>query len=70
MMVAVPGAIPLMIFADSVATAVLLLLHVPPEGELTKVVVSPVQMVALPLIAVGSGFTVTICVRLQPPAKE
>ena len=69
-MVAVPNAIPLMIFADSVATAVLLLLHVPLEGELTKVVVRPVQIVALPVMAVGRGLTVTICVRLQPPAKE
>ena len=43
-----------------VATPVLLLLQVPPVGELVNVTTSPVQRFKLPVIgAGGNGFTVT-----------
>jgi hypothetical protein len=45
-----------------VATPVLLLLHVPPVNASLKGVVRPAQTFALPSIAVGVAFTVTISV--------
>ena len=58
------------IVVTTVPTAVLLLLHVPPELVLASVVVRPVHTVAEPIIAGGSGATVTTTVRLQPVANE
>jgi hypothetical protein len=52
--------------ATTVATAVLLLLHVPPGLVLLSVVVCPTQVVSEPVIAFGGGFTVTVVIRVQP----
>jgi hypothetical protein len=52
-----------------VATAVLLLLHVPPVAVLENEVVSPAHTVAVPesVPATGNGLTVTICVSVAVP---
>jgi hypothetical protein len=52
--------------APTVATAVLLLVHVPPVGVDTKVDVLPRHIPVVPVMAVGWGFTVTIAVLKQP----
>lgn len=52
----------------TVAMAVLLLLHVPPEGVATKVAVVPMQSVVLPLIT-GVIFTVIDLIAVQPPEE-
>lgn len=49
-----------------VATDVLLLLHMPPEGVLERAVLLPEQTVSVPAIAVGSAFTVTTAVVTHP----
>ena len=49
----------------TVATPVLLLLHVPPVTASVSVVVEPVQSVTVPRMAVGVGFTVTTKVAEQ-----
>jgi len=46
----------------TVATAVVPLLHVPPEGEVLNDVVVPLHRNNVPLIASGTAFTVTSCV--------
>ena len=47
--------------ADTVATLVLLLLHIPPVVLLVRAVVLPAHILAdPPVIATGLGFTVTI----------
>lgn len=50
----------------TVATAGVPLLHVPPEVASLNGVVSPTQTVALPVMADGLGFTVTITDVEQP----
>ena len=50
-----------------VATAVLVLLHVPPVETSDRVVVVPAQIVVVPVIGVV-GFTVTMAVVVHPPA--
>jgi hypothetical protein len=50
----------------TVATAVLLLLQVPPGVTSDNVVVVPMQREKLPAIVPGSGFTVSIADALQP----
>ena len=54
----------------TVATSVLLLSQVPPVGVDVSDVVLPSQRLAIPEIAVGTAFTVTICVLRQPLANE
>jgi len=49
-----------------VASAVLLLLQVPPPVASVSVIEEPTQTAVGPPIAAGKGFTVTIFVRLQP----
>ena len=49
-----------------VATAMLLLLHVPPIVASLSVVVLPTQTAVTPVIAAGSGLTVIIVVVRQP----
>lgn len=49
----------------TVATPVLLLLHVPPGVVLLNVVVCPIHTVAVPVIVFGSGLTVTVLVSEQ-----
>ncbi len=46
----------------TVAIAVALLIHVPPDTVLVRVVVDPVHTVAVPPIAAGVAFTVTFAV--------
>jgi hypothetical protein len=48
------------------ATAGLLLTHVPPGTEVDKVVLSPAQMVVVPVIG-ANGFTVIVFTAWQPP---
>ena len=50
----------------TVATAVLLLLHVPPVTVELKVVTDPGQTVAVPVSAGGKALTVTVAVVKQP----
>lgn len=66
-MVALPPVTPVTIPVDepTVAIAVLLLAHVPPPASL-RVVVLPAHTVATPVIAPGSGLTVTVVIRMQP----
>ena len=51
------------------ATAGVALLQVPPAVALLNVVVDPAQSVRVPVIAAGSGFTVTVAVTKQPVGK-
>lgn len=64
----VPAATPVTIPVEVVivALAVLPELHVPPEGVLESVVAAPTHTVAVPAIAVGSAFTVTMRVSTHP----
>ena len=52
--------------APTVASSVLLLVHVPPVVVLPSAVFSPMQTVAVPVIAAGKGLTVTAIVLKQP----
>lgn len=73
-----PGAVYLMVLvpvatepttpvaAPMVATAVLLLAHVPPDGDDANVAVLPRQIPVVPVMVVGKGLTVTTCVLKQP----
>jgi hypothetical protein len=69
-MVVVPEEIPVTTPpVETVPTAVLVLVHVPPAVPLAlSVVVVPTQTVAVPLMVPGvaSGLTVTTCVAKQP----
>ena len=59
--VAVPLSTPVtMPLAETIATAVLLLVHVPPEGVHESVVLAPTHTVAIPVIAEGLGNTVIV----------
>ena len=51
----------------TVATAVLLLLQVPPPVPSNKAVVDPEQTVLVPVILAGKALTVTIAVAAQLP---
>ena len=51
-----------------VATAVLLLLHVPSGVASLSVVLRPAQTTAVPRMFVGNGFTVNAIVAIQPVA--
>jgi hypothetical protein len=61
MVVDVAAAVPVVI------TAVLELLHVPPEVAALKVVLPPTQSANVPVIAAGGLPMVTTAVALQPP---
>jgi hypothetical protein len=67
-MVVVPCELPVStpVPATIVATAVLLLLQVPPGVALVRVTVLPTHTLAGPLIAPGNGLTVSMVLRLQP----
>lgn len=68
--VAVPGVIPVTTpVPDTVATAVLELLQATGLVVVLRVVVLPTHTVAVPVIAVGTGVTVTTAVVTQPPAE-
>jgi hypothetical protein len=69
-MVAVPADTPVTTpRLVTVATAVLLLAHVPPVVASERVVVLPVQIVVVPVIALGVGLTVKKVVALHPVDK-
>ena len=53
----------------TVATPVLPLVQLPPDGDELKVVVAPVQTVAVPLIVPGAVLTVTVAMAKQPPVS-
>jgi hypothetical protein len=53
---------------STVATEALLLLHEPPVVAFANDVADPAQTLPVPVIAPGSGFTVTIAVVIQPLA--
>ena len=55
--------------AVMVATTGVALLHVPPAVTLLKVVVEPMQTLVVPVIAAGSGLTVTVVVTAHPVPK-
>lgn len=50
----------------AVATAVLLLVHVPPVTASLKMIVKPWQTLAAPVIAEGVGRTVTVVIVMHP----
>jgi hypothetical protein len=52
----------------TVAVAVLLLLHVPPVVVLVSEIAAPSQTVAGPVMAAGSGLTVSSADEAQPVA--
>jgi len=66
---AVPGDTPNTTPVDEpiVATPVAPLVHVPPPGEENKVVLCPVHILERPVIADGSGSTVTVTLTKHPP---
>ena len=53
-----PVTMPVVVVLVTVANAVLLLVQVPPVGELAKVVVKPGQTEVTPVIAEGAVLTV------------
>jgi hypothetical protein len=55
---------------DSVATAVLLLLHVPPGVVSPKVVDVPWHTLKMPVIAEGRPLIVTVTICVQPDPNE
>jgi hypothetical protein len=65
------GPPPVITPVDGAATAmvVLLLLHVPPEGVLFRVVLPFAQNVVVPVIEDGKGLIVAIAVVKHPPAN-
>lgn len=48
------------------ATLLLLLLQLPPDVAQLSVLVEPIQIVVVPVIATGVGFTVIVFVAIQP----
>lgn len=66
-----PAAIPLTTPVDilTVALDVLLLVQFPPEGELERLTDFPVQTLVGPVIAVGKGLVVTVCMAVRGPPQ-
>ena len=71
MIVAVPASTPVTtpLPDPTVATATLLLLHVPPGTASAKLDVKPWQTLIVPVIAEGSGLTITTAVVVHPVGK-
>ena len=71
-MVAVPTETPVTIpvIGCTLATPGVLLVHTPLGVALVYGVVVPMHTLAEPLIAAGSGFTVTVVVTKQDPPVE
>ena len=70
---AVPGAAPHTVPDDGlarVATAILLLLHVPPVVDSPKVVDVPWHTLRIPVIAEGRPLIVTVTDFVQPDPNE
>ena len=71
-MVAVPAPVPVAIpeTGSTVATPVLLLLHVPPPMALLNAEAAPTQKLVVPVMgAVGLTVTVDVAVSLNPQAS-
>lgn len=68
-MVPTPAPVTMPVAALTVAMDVLALVHVPPEGELDNVVLLPTQVLAVPEMIAGNGFTVATVERKQPVAN-
>jgi hypothetical protein len=67
--VVVPAPIPpTMPEVPTVPTAVLLLLHTPPEEASLNVIVAPAQRENVPIITAGIGYTVTIIDTVPHPS--
>jgi hypothetical protein len=67
-MVGLPALTPVTTPVDeTVASPILLLLHVPPVVVLARVVVEPTHTFTVPVIAAGAAFTVIGNTALQPP---
>ena len=56
--------------ASTVATLVVLLVHVPPVDASANVVTAPTHAVGVPVIATGAAFTVTVAVAGVPQPLE
>ena len=70
-MTAVPAAIPVTTPVDTPTVAfVLPLVHVPPVTGSLRLVVAPMQTVAVPVIGEGNAFTVTTFVTAHPAPIE
>ena len=69
-MVSTPPAAPVTmpVVEPTVATPMLVLLHVPPVVASANVVEPPTHIVAVPDMAAGAPFTVTIAVELPQAA--
>ncbi len=68
---AVPGDMPVtMPVNDPIAAVAAPVLHVPPIVPLLRVVIEPAQTLARPVIAAGSGFTVTTLATTHPAPSE
>ena len=69
-MVTVPCPVPVTSPEPStVATKVLLLLHVPPVEVLAKVVIDPTHTMPVPVIPVGTAFIVSVIVTTVQPSS-
>lgn len=71
MITAVPADMPVNkpVIEVMLATAVLLLAHVPPIVASASKPEAPTQATAVPVIAGGSGFTVTDLVAIHPAGE-
>ena len=69
-MLATPADTPqtMPVVLPAVATAVLLLAHVPPVVALVRVTQLPTHIVNVPVMAAGMGLTVMVVVVKQPVA--
>jgi hypothetical protein len=68
---AVPKFTPVNMPAEVIVAIVLgLTAHAPPEVALDSEVVRPTQALVAPMMAEGSGLTVTLAVRAQPAPEE
>ena len=65
-MVAVPAVTPVTSPVEMTVAFPELLVQVPPAGVLPSEVIEPTHTLAIPVIAVGTGFTVTGAVIIQP----
>ena len=67
----VPAAIPdTLPETSTVATEILLLLHVPPPVASDNAVIAPAQTRGIPVMLAGNGFTVTTRVLKQPVVES
>ena len=64
-----PAPVTTPVDALTVAMDVFPLVQVPPDGELERVVALPTQVLAVPEIIAGNGFTVAVTDRKQPVGK-